>query len=169
MQNTEYLKTVSFELAKEALFNCNFLQVKDLVSVGSTEINGKLGEDVDVLALIQMTENMYVFDIDLPNWQIGGSMLLFSVNSDWASFKREVDGVIYNMIVTTNAVMYNQWKIAVEICKYINHLLPADQFLDKGQRCAIHAMIMDGYKAEDAIKPWFTVEEVVPTEIYIRV
>ena len=117
--------------------------------VGSTYINGHITNDVDFVVFVNK-EDASIYDLCFTDWEIGGSIPTSPAKIDWSSWKRTFDGVTYNMIITDNVEYAQRWIVAAEVCKMLENIRKIN--LTKEERCGIHAIIMDGSKAELAIQ-----------------
>lgn len=118
----------------------------DMEVVGSTYISGRIDSDVDVLCWSP------AFDIcamSFSGWAYGGSAGLCPDNDNWMSWKKAVNGVTVNMLITDKSDYAHKWLNAAEVCRYL-HLrgYPIKTCDVHG----IHEIIMDGSMAEDEIK-----------------
>lgn len=109
--------------------------------VGSTYIEDKLTNDVDVLLLVP------TFPIipwgALTGWAFDGS----GCRGDprFQSLKKELDGVMVNLLVTNNQLFFNNWVKAAQVCFLLHQ---ADSFLEKQDRISIHDIIMGEWERE---------------------
>jgi hypothetical protein len=110
-----------------------FLHAKRIELVGSTYIHGQ-GNDIDILVLLDSTGGS-VDELRLPGWVYGGSTP--KSGDKWCSWKQ---GDI-NLLVTADQTYFNAWVTATEVCKYL--FLKRGIVLDKPERIAVHAIIMD--------------------------
>jgi len=110
-----------------------FLHAKRIGLVGSTYIYGG-GNDIDILVLLDSTGGS-IEELRLPSWEYGGSTP--KSGDKWCSWKQ---GDI-NLLVTEDQTYFNAWVTAAEVCKYL--FLKRGVVLDKPDRIAVHAIIMD--------------------------
>lgn len=66
-------------------------------------------------------------------WEYGGS---YVVGDYWFSYKKSINGIIENFIVTQDSVQFAKWKKATELCKTLN-------LLNKNDRVAVFKAIVD--------------------------
>ncbi len=66
-------------------------------------------------------------------WEYGGS---YVIGDYWFSYKKTVDGVVENFIVTQDSSQFAKWKKATELCKTLN-------LLNKNDRVAVFRAIVD--------------------------
>lgn len=102
--------------------------------VGSGYIIDCTNGDVDVLVLVDRHPD----DLRFEGWVYGGSGSDY--HDQWGSWKRIVDGVEVNMLLTNDADYYRAWCTAAEVCRFL-HL--SGVVVDKSRRIAIHNIIMD--------------------------
>lgn len=108
--------------------------------VGSGYILDQTHGDVDVLVLVDRHPDELGFD----GWLYGGSGSDY--HDQWGSWKRVVDGIEVNMLLTNSADYYSAWCTAAEVCRFL-HL--SGVVVDKSRRIAIHNIIMDDSTAID--------------------
>lgn len=108
--------------------------------VGSGYIIDSTEGDVDVLVLVNRDPDELGFD----GWMYGGSGSDY--HDQWGSWKRVVDGVEVNMLLTNSAEYYRAWCTAAEVCRFL-HL--SGVVIDKSRRIAIHNIVMDDSTAID--------------------
>ena len=116
-----------------------FLRAKRIELVGSTYIYGQ-GNDIDILVLLD-SNGVGVDELRLPGWVYGGSTP--KSGDGWCSWKQ---GDI-NLLVTEDQTYFNSWVTAAEVCKYL--FLKRGVVLDKPDRIAVHAIIMDDKDCKD--------------------
>lgn len=123
--------------------------------VGSTYISDRTDSDVDILC---WDKSFDINNMTFSGWAYGGSGGLCPYDGKWMSWKREVNGVTVNMLLTRDADYYGKWLTAAEVCRFIH--LKAGQ-LDHEALCdgltramvhGVHEIIMDDSTAEDEIK-----------------
>ena len=121
-----------------------FLSAKRIELVGSTYIYGQ-GNDIDILVLLNTAAPTYtsIETLVLPGWVYGGSTP--KSGDGWCSWKQ---GDI-NLLVTDDETYFNAWVTAAEVCKYI---ALRGVKLEKPDRIAVHAIIMDDKECGDFIK-----------------
>lgn len=102
--------------------------------VGSGYIIDRAHGDVDLLVLVDRHPD----DLRFEGWVYGGSG--GDYHNQWGSWKRLVDGVEINMLLTNDADYYRAWCTAAEVCRFL-HL--SGVVVDKSRRIAIHNIIMD--------------------------
>lgn len=107
--------------------------------VGSSYITDRTDGDVDVLCLINRDPN----DIGFDGWLYGGSV--HEGGDQWGSWKRTVDGVEVNMLLTQDLTYFMAWCTAAEVCRYL-HL--SGVTVPRVQRIGIHNIVMDDSDAE---------------------
>ena len=133
------LETIVREASEEL-----FLHAKRIELVGSIYIYGQ-GNDIDILVLLDRDIPMCpsVNSLMLPGWVYGGSTP--KSGERWCSWKQ---GDI-NLLVTADQKYFNDWVTAAEVCKY---LALRGVKLEKPDRIAVHAIIMDDKDCGDFIK-----------------
>jgi len=103
--------------------------------VGSTYIEDKLTNDVDVLLLVP-TFPLIPWDA-LTGWAFDGSGS--KGDPRFQSLKKEVDGVVVNLLVTNNQLFFNNWVKAAQVCFLLHQ---DDGVIEKRNRTSIHDIIM---------------------------
>ena len=126
------MKAVLETIVREASEDLS-LRAKRIELVGSTYIYGE-GNDIDILILLDSTGGS-IEELRLPGWEYGGSTP--KSGDKWCSWKQ---GHI-NLLVTGDETYFNAWVTAAEVCKYL--FLKRSIVLDKPERIAVHAIIMD--------------------------
>lgn len=96
------------------------------------------GEDIDVIALLPGESDLH--PLIETGWAYGGSEPAIGQGA-WHSFRK---GPV-NLIVVTEADYYQRWQAATRLCQYLGVLVK-----NKGARCAVHAIVMDGFTADTA-------------------
>lgn len=88
------------------------------------------------LVLYVIPENFGQFQTDLTadGWERDGSR---NELSEWYSFKKRQEGVLYNFIITQNEVHYNSMYVATSVAKHLN-------LLRKDDRVMLFQAIIDG-------------------------
>lgn len=109
--------------------------------VGSTYIEGKLTNDVDVLLLVP-TASIIPWGA-LTGWSVDGS----GSRGDprFQSLKKELDGIPVNLLVTNDQLFFNNWVKAAQVCSLLHQ---SDSFLEKQNRISIHDIIMGDWEHE---------------------
>jgi hypothetical protein len=150
MRNEERIET-----AKQAVFDalCSNLcmpiadrAILTMQVVGSTYISDRTDSDVDLLC---WHKSFDIASMTFSGWLYGGSAGLCPDNEKWMSWKREVNGVTVNMLLTNDPEYAAKWLTAAEVCRYL-HL--KDQGLKTCDVHGVHEIIMDDSTAEDEVK-----------------
>ena len=116
------------------------LQAQHIDWVGSSYISGVTDTDVDML--------VYSGDIKplcLVDWDNGGSEPPGEPDV-WTSYKKVVDGVEINIILTNSVGYFRDWQCSAEVCKFLELM---GVHLTKGQVHGVHQIIMDGGTATE--------------------
>lgn len=89
--------------------------------------------DNDTVILV---ENLGTVFKPLSNdeWEFGGS---FHVADTWMSWKKTINGVVENLIITDVPEFFSKWKLATEVAKNLN-------LLDKQDRISCFQIIVEG-------------------------
>jgi len=120
------------------------LDANDLTIIGTTYILGD-GADVDVLAYVPgFSQYEHGFDY----WEYGGSGPEHT-NDTFGSWKRTVDGVVVNLIITGDKDYHDAWITSAEVCRFL-HLQGVQ--ITAGTRHGIHEIIMDDASADEEVK-----------------
>lgn len=109
--------------------------------VGSTYIEDKLTNDVDVLLLVPTSPA--ISWNSLYNWRFGGS----GDHGDprFQSLKRTIDGVEVNLLVTNDKLFFDNWTKAARVCFLLHQ---DDGVIEKRNRISIHDIIMGEWEGE---------------------
>lgn len=96
-------------------------------STGSRYICDPPPMDTDNDTVILVEDLQKVYEILLKEeWKPGGS---YHENDKWISFKKEINGVLENYIVTQDTELYGKWVTATELCKKLNLLRKEDRII----------------------------------------
>lgn len=117
-----------------------------IAPVGSSYISGRQDSDVDILVF--HPELTYLEELGFDGWAYGGSG--GEGNDQFASWKKEVDGVLVNMLLTASDTYFLCWTQAAEVCRLL-HLSGVS--IDKATVIRIHNILMDGSSAEEELLP----------------
>jgi hypothetical protein len=131
------INNTRIEIAKKAIGQALNKDIETLLHevVGSTYIKDNEKSDVDILVL---DEKLSLEELIYPGWEYGGST---DMNGDhWMSWKKIVDGVEINMLITTKLEYFNSWITAAEVCRFL-HL--QGYTLRSATVHGIHEIIMD--------------------------
>lgn len=113
----------------------------DITYVGSAYISGCTETDVDILVLIpSISSDTYKH----YGWDNGGSEPPGEPDQ-WTSYKKFVDGVEVNMILTNDEEYYKLWVRSAEVARF---MYLSGHTLTKGQVHGIHQIVMDGGSAD---------------------
>lgn len=86
--------------------------------------------DVDFICHIN---DFYILELlDREGWEYNGSML--SCNT-FHSFKKTIDDIVYNLIITEDKNFYEKFSLATAVCKKLN-------LLNKQDRVDVHAAFL---------------------------
>ena len=107
--------------------------------VGSTYIKGTEDSDVDVLVY---TPTVSPSEAVFSGWTYGGSggSIEFDNPDKFGSWKREVGGVVVNLLLTGSEAYYDAWLTAAEVCRFL-HLQGVP--LTRGTVHGVHEIVMD--------------------------
>lgn len=123
----------------------------DSAVVGSSYINQKYTNDIDVIVLCRGEDGINTLAGDLcgTGWEIGGSFTLEEADTvprheHWyISFKKTIEhngnDYLVNIILMLNAKEFSNFKMAAEICRMLRELHGA--WLPKDVRVDIHTMM----------------------------
>lgn len=112
--------------------------------VGSTYIKDNDSSDVDILVL---DESINLDEKEFEGWEYGGSAGVG--NDNWMSWKRRVNGVEVNMLITSDKAYFGAWLTAAEVCRFL-HLQGYD--LRSASVHGVHEIIMEDALAEEEHK-----------------
>lgn len=90
--------------------------------------------DFDIVLYVENTERNDIVQLLVgEGWVVGGSHRPSS-NGAFASVKKTIDGVLYNLIIVDDGIAFNRWQAATHLCKKLN-------LLDKNDRIAIFSAV----------------------------
>lgn len=142
--NNEERIAVARAAVTEALARYNLHEIATHL-VGSTYIKDRTDGDVDLLALLDLG-NHQVHGVDcmaFDGWAYGGSVGLG--NDHWMSWKKLVNGVEVNMLLTDRIEYLSSWLTAAEVCRFL-HL--QGHTIKPATVHGIHEIIMDDSTAD---------------------
>ena len=128
------------KIAEDAVHAAFIQGSHELFISGSTAINGVVSTDVDVV--------VYTDDFDYPinswacrclvvsGWDVPANEYPVDL---WISFKKNIDGVVVNILLCNSRAVYEQAAAALAACK---QLAASGVTVDKQTRVAIHRDIM---------------------------
>jgi hypothetical protein len=119
--------------------------------VGSSYIEDKVVNDIDILVYVDTLHetvselfNRVNQHVQSESWEFSGSMLEYHHDGkytfEWGSYKKEIDGVIYNLIIVFDLKYYLKFSVAARYCKALH---VEGIVLSKQQRINIHEIIRD--------------------------
>lgn len=117
-------------------------QVSELerTMIGSMAIHQK-GDDIDILVLVELSsDTKSVDEIEAPEGWVHGGYHQADGDHTWTSFKKEIDGVPVNILLTKSVEYFENAKKAVATCLFLKAV---GQPVPKHIRCGVHQVIMD--------------------------
>ena len=108
---------------------------KEVWPTGSRYICDPPPTDTDNDTIVLVEDGVAFDSILMTNgWEFGGS---FFEGDQWYSYKKLVNGVIENLIITEKHDLFARWKLATEVSKKLN-------LVDKRDRIIVFQLIVDG-------------------------
>ena len=120
MTNAERIEIAKAAVAEALLLNeAVTVDPSSMEVVGSTYIKDRADSDVDILVLVKRGELLPDLNtLAFSGWAYGGSVGLG--NDSWMSWKRVVNGVEVNMLLTNRADYFKLWLDAAEVCRFLH-------------------------------------------------
>lgn len=119
-------------------------QAEDHGVIGSVEINGE-GEDVDIMILVNGNDAICIDDLyehdGIDGWKFGGYTQIGG-DHRWVSFKKEIDGLKINVLLTESKEYFKMAMLSVSICQLLRFFAEGAA-VPKPIRVGVHRVLMD--------------------------